>query len=229
MHCHQVWDHQRKGDPSFKNEDARKVYPLAENLGMTLDVDRPRVVKSVQSKSAAARAGIRARDVVVSANDVPIYSGADLSWVLHYLKDGARLVLKTERGSRSRTARLRLTGTWRERPIQWRGSMWPLRPSPGFGGEMLSDKDRRTLGLRPGTFAFRIRYVVTWGNNAWGQNARKAGIRKGDVVVGAGGKNDFSTVLDFHEWFRMTQKSGSVIQIDLIRGGKRLKVKLPIA
>src|SRR6266542_5627516 len=49
-------------------------YPLPENLGLTLDVDRNNVVDSVQPGSPAAKAGIRPGAVVARAGDTPVYS-----------------------------------------------------------------------------------------------------------------------------------------------------------
>ena len=111
--------------------------------------------------------------------------------------------------------------------LAWRPSKWPLSPKPGFGGPELSASDLKRLGLPKGSFAFRISYLVTWGpHRHTGQNARKAGLRKGDIVTRVGGKNDFDSVGHFHAWFRLTRKVGEVVPIEILRAGKRKLVRM---
>ena len=98
--------------------------------------------------------------------------------------------------------------------------MWGMRPSPGFGGRELDDADKEKLGLS-GKFAFRVNYYD-------GDHARNAGIKKGDVVLSAGGKSDFQSHRHFHAWFRLTQKPGADCEIVLLRDGVRETVKLPV-
>lgn len=225
MHCHQAYDYLWRDDPSFEKKRATELYPLPENLGMTFDAARGNVVASVDPKGPAAQAGIKAKDAVVAINGVRVLSVADASWALHNAPKGDPIKVELARGE----VKVVPAGDWRARDISWRGSMWGLRPSPGFGGRPLKDGDLQAAGLRPGTFAFRVDYLVTWGDEAArGQNAMKAGIKKGDIVVSAGGKSSFASELDFQSWFRLTQKPGTEIEIGVLRVGKVVKIRLPI-
>jgi hypothetical protein len=107
--------------------------------------------------------------------------------------------------------------------------MWATSPKPGFGGGALEKAELKKLGLAEDAFAFRVRYLVTWGNDAYtGRNAMKAGIRKGDVVVSIDGKNDFESVRHYHSWFRLTRKIGSNASFEIIRKGNRKTILLPV-
>jgi len=87
----------------------------------------------------------------------------------------------------------------------------------------------KASGLPEDGFAFRIGYLVTWGDNArTGHNARSAGLRKGDIIVSVGGKDDFESVAHFHTWFRFTQEIGTKIPVVRIRKGKRTTITLPV-
>src|SRR5262249_16872879 len=68
IHCHQVAEIQRdvaRADGHWARED-RWVYPLPENVGLTLEVDRGNSVKTVQADSPAAGAGLQPSDVLRS-------------------------------------------------------------------------------------------------------------------------------------------------------------------
>jgi membrane-associated protease RseP (regulator of RpoE activity) len=81
IHCHHVWVYGQKERPRFPAWRSPEI-PLPEKIGLTLDVDRGNVVRSVDPEGAAAKAGIRENDVVTAVNGVPVYSAADLSWFM---------------------------------------------------------------------------------------------------------------------------------------------------
>ncbi len=230
MHCHQVWDFQRRDLPAFSNAGATAVYPLPENLGFSLEVDRGNIVASVDPEGPAARAGLRAKDEVLAMNGTPVWSAADASWVLHNHSGGSPVLVDVQRAGARQQVKVVPQGDWRSRDISWRGSMWALRPATGFGGKRLDDAELQKLGLKAGTFAVRVNYIVDWdgADHPAGRNALKAGLRKGDVVLAAGGKRDFSGEMQFQTWFRLTQKPGTEIEIEILRDGKVVKLRIPI-
>src|SRR5262245_39330647 len=80
IHCHQVYDFrndERQTAGLWRLTDAW-VYPLPENVGLTLDPDHGHRVLSVAAGSAAARAGLRDGDVLVSLQGRAVSSLADL-------------------------------------------------------------------------------------------------------------------------------------------------------
>ena len=89
--------------------------------------------------------------------------------------------------------------------------------------------EKKALGVPEDHFAFRVTYMVTWGpNKHTGQNARQAGIRKGDVIVSVAGKYDFRDMNHYHAWFRLTQKVGTKVPVERIRNGKRETLQLKV-
>ncbi len=230
MHCHQVWDYERKDQGSYDKLQALRVYPLAENLGFSFDVDAGNVVASVAPAGFAAKAGLKAGDEVVEANGTPVYSSADLSWVLHRMKDGETAALKVKRAGSASTVSIRPTGDWRSRDIYWRGSMWAIQPTPGFGGKELDPAELAKAGLKPGSWAIKVRYIVTWGGESHeaGKSAVRAGLKVNDLVVGVAGKSDFDSELAFQAWYRLNQKAGSVVDLEILRDGKRMTLKLTV-
>src|SRR5262249_54120550 len=57
-------------------------YPLPDNLGLILEIDRGNVVERVEPDSPAARAGLRVGDVVQWLNEISIHSIADAQYAL---------------------------------------------------------------------------------------------------------------------------------------------------
>src|SRR4051812_41209874 len=85
IHCHQVYEFRRdelKSAGKFVRDDLW-VYPLPQNVGVTLDVKQGNRVATVASGSTAEKAGLKAGDLLQSVNAVPIASFADVQYGLH--------------------------------------------------------------------------------------------------------------------------------------------------
>ena len=86
------------------------------------------------------------------------------------------------------------------------------------------------LSIDAATFAFRVDYLVDWGEHAHrGRTARAAGLQKNDVVVAFAGKSDFLSMDHFHAWVALTCNAGADTEIVVLRGKKRrvLRYALP--
>jgi serine protease Do len=237
-HCHFVFDadrEQRMADGTW-SRDLIWRWPPPGRVGLTLNPEQPESVQDVRRGSPAAVAGLRAGDRLLRVGEQRILSHADLSWVLEDTPaEGARLAVAYEREGRSATTNLELAAGWREgTPLEfsWRPSKWQLRPRPGFGGPSLEAEERRELGLPPDGIAFRVNYIVTWGPDPrYGRNARDAGIRQGDVVVGValdGQAVDLNGPEHLHSWWRLTRQPGETVELEILRGGRRRTLELPV-
>lgn len=235
MHCHFVYDAERTDAQENGTWTADRIWrwPPPERLGVRLDSrDPPRVVE-VRSGSPADAAGIEPGDRLAKLGAQRVLSEADVEWVLESAPWGAtKVAFEVERGGAKRQGELALADGWKrgdELSFAWRPSMWGLRPNPGFGGRDLSPDDKAKLGLARDAFAFKVGYVIDWGDHAEdGKSAAKAGIKKDDVVVGAGGRRDFSSHQHFQAWFRLTRKAGEKVEVVVLRAGREEKLELPV-
>jgi hypothetical protein len=232
IHCHTIHDWMTRAaqrEKRWKYNDAFR-YPDPIQIGLKLDKERQNRITGIEKDSAAARAGLRAQDTLLTASGQRILTIADLQFVLHQAQWQGRLDVTFLKEGQAKRATITLEENWKVATPEvyaWRSSKWPLSPKPGFGGKPLTRAEREQLGV--GKFAFRVGYLVTWGPNAHtGRNAAKAGIRKGDIVYRVGGKSDFLDMHHYHAWVRLKHKPGDKLEVLLIRNGKRLTIDLPL-
>jgi hypothetical protein len=236
IHCHMVNDahrEQAREEGRYSREAVLGMWPLPDKVGVLLDLEEPMRIARVAADSAAARAGLEAGDALVRLEGQRLRTQPDIQWVLeNAAAAGASLALEYEHGGAPKRTQLILEDGWKAADavsFSWRASMWQLRPRPGFGGQLLNEEAREGLRLAPGAFALKVGYLVDWGDEGYtGRNASKAGVRKGDVILSAAGKSDFSSELHFQSWFRFTQKPGTKVPIELLREGKRVTIELPV-
>jgi len=237
IHCHTVNDTERdfeREQKRWSREATIGMWPRPEKIGLTLDRDEPRRVLAVAPDSAAFRAGIREGDRIERAGEEQVRSEADLQWALEKAPSGpAEVAIEYRRGEGPPVrAVIQLKEGWKlasELEFSWRASMWELRPRPGFGGREVAPEKRAGLGLAAAGMALEVTYIVDWGDDAaTGENIKKAGLRKGDVVLSVAGKSDFASELHFQTWFRYTRKPGERVEFEVLRDGARRKLEITV-
>jgi S1-C subfamily serine protease len=223
MHCHQVKEALNNESVS-KGEWVRDMawrYPLPENVGLELEVDRGNVVKAVRGKSPAAAAGLAAGDVVRRLNGVPVHSLADVQFALDVATKKAAIEIAWQRGEKALRGTLSLPEGWRKGDVSWRPSLQRLVPSARLYGADLTAEEKKALGLGAKQLAFRQKDSVP-------DQAREAGIRGGDVIVGLDGR---SLEMDVDEFLRYVQRGylvGDTVTVNVLRGGKRLNLPMTL-
>lgn len=221
IHCHtakeMIYDDlDRKGQ--WRRELVYR-YPLPDQLGLILDVDRGGTVKKVLPDSPAARLGLRRDDIIVRIADVPIHSFGDTQFALDGAPETGTLPLVWMRGKTKLEGKLSLPKGWRVHDFSWRASMWRSVASLPLFGYDLNAQERKKLRLRPKQLAFRQRDKVH-------RDAFAAGFRGGDIILGIEGKKldmDFNA---FYRYVRDNYVAGDVIRIRLLRNGKEMTLPL---
>jgi hypothetical protein len=125
MHCHNVWEGLRdraRTDGTFTLESLF-VYPLPENIGLTLDVERGNEVVAVKPESPAARAGIEPGDVLTRIGTTGIRSQADVTHALHLAPQEGEVALLWRRNEKRHEAIASLARGWKRTELSWRASM----------------------------------------------------------------------------------------------------------
>ncbi len=223
IHCHQVYDFRREAAleaGTWRREDAW-VYPLPENLGLTLAVEQGNRVQAVLADSPAGRAGLHPGDVFQMIDRLPVASIADVQYALNRTPAHGSIAVSWQRAGRSMTGELRPAAGWRETDLSWRTSLRRLGPPPSVHGEDLTPEEKKALGLSPARLAFRQGNFVT-------KAARQAGIQQNDIILGVDNKVLDMTVGQFGVHIRLNYQVGDTITFNLLRNGRRLDVPLKL-
>jgi S1-C subfamily serine protease len=173
----------------------------------------------VQPKSAAAKAGLRAKDVLRRVNGQSIASIADLQYALNKAPKKGLLSVAWNDGADDKTALLPLPANWRKTDVSWRWSLKSLSPNPSIIGDDLDLDARKKLGLEPRQLAYRQM-------NFLAPAARHAGLRANDVIVGIDDQAMTMTARQFETHIRLHYAVGDEITLNVLRGKDPIKVRL---
>jgi len=219
-HCHHAWTYSRKHEMDLGQWKKEKmfVYPLAENLGITLDLDQNTVVKS--AADPAAKAGVQPGDRVTALNGQRVLTPADISWILHNFPGGT-LKLEIDRDGSPATASMSLSGVeWRKRDLSWRESVNVLSPQAGFWAPELKPDEKQKLGLAANAIGLKVRTVNPNGP------AKPAGLKVDDVIVAVDGKTTDMTTDQLTQHIWMDLDKGSVLRLVVVRDRRQLPINI---
>lgn len=221
IHCHQIGDEIR--EEYFRRHEVLPdsilfPYPHPKSLGLTLDPKERATVIDVEPGSAAEKAGFQANDRIQTLAGQPLLSTADVQWVLHQTPaTGATVTAHILRNGQPLERSLKLDDGWRQRDeISWRSSSWNLRRR-GLGGFFavdLSADDRTKLKLDSGKMGFLIQHVGLYPPH---DVAHKAGLRKGDVLIGFDGRTDFTRETDLLKYALRDKRPGDTVKLQILR------------
>jgi S1-C subfamily serine protease len=223
MHCHQVKERlnanlKKTGDWT---RDLVWRYPLPENVGITLEVDRGNVVKKVTADSPAAAVGLQAGDRLGRLGNVPIHSFGDAQFALDQAPKTGILAVAWQRGDTLHEKAIALPDGWRKTDISWRPSVQHLVASLRLYGPDLGADERKTLGLSPTQLAFRQR-------DGLATQAREAGIQVGDIILGVDGRAMDTDAAGLIHHVQRHYLVGDVLTVQVLREGKRFDIKMPL-
>jgi len=221
IHCHQVNEFRRadaKAAGTWSRDDLW-VYPLPENVGLTIGVDRGDVVKVVAANSPAARTGIQAGDALVTLNGNAVASNADVQYALHKAPKAGMIPVEWRRGTSPMKGRLELAEGWRKTNLTWRASLLDILPSLPVSAEDLTAAEKKALGIPGKQAAFRQDKFVH-------STLKAVGLKAGDVVVALNGKPVEGTMDDFLGLVRREHLVGDTITLTVLREGKPIDLKV---
>jgi len=231
LHCHQVNDILREPAVAAKTFDKRRdfdVWPLPENVGLTLDRDHGLLVTNVVSGSAADKAGLKAGDVLGAAGGRRCFSQTDLRGALHRGPRGAgEIEVWWTRGSEVMSGKLIVDEGWRKTILDWRMSFAEGIASPRPGFFPLPVKSRRERFKIPTDKMAVSPYVGSETNG----HAYRGGLRGSDVVVAVNGESPNLIAREFLAWFTHKFDPGDQVKLSVLdqNGAQReVTYRLPL-
>ena len=194
-------------------------YPPPDKLGLILDVDRGNTTSEVVPNSPVASAGLKKGDVIETLNQVPVHTFGDAQFALDRAPKTGSIEVTWKRAGQLRSGRIDLPDRWRRTDISWRPSLQSLVASARVYGKDLTADEKKTIGLSARQLAFRQKDSVPL-------QARKAGVRPGDIVLGFDDRKLELSGYQFLTYVRRNYVQGETAIVNVIRDGKRLRLPM---
>ena len=223
IHCHQVNEFRRadaRAAGTWSRDDLW-VYPLPENVGLAIELDRGDVVKAVAVVSPAAKVGIKAGDRLMRLNGYSVSSNADVQYALHKAPKSGTIPVEWRSGTNQMEGSLQVAGGWRKTNLTWRSSLLDILPSLPISAEDLTAAEKRALGIPEKQAAFRQDKFVH-------STLKAVGLQAGDVVVTLNGKPVVGTMDDFLGLVRREHLVGDRITLGVLRDGKPVELTITL-
>ncbi len=224
IHCHDVKVAELR---HFQNQgkfsrDMVFTYPTPAAVGLRVDPKAQNKVDAVTPQSPADKAGVRAGDVLLSADGQRLLTLADFARVLELTPKESKLPLELRRGERNVRVTLELAGDWkRTKDPSWRESLHVAGPNAGFWGMKLKEEQRKKLGIAVDALAVQVTAI-------YGDHARQAALKNGDVVVEFDGHRRDMTIRQVHAHLQLQRNYGEEVVLVVLRDGKEHKLTLQL-
>jgi serine protease Do len=138
------------------------------------------------------------------------------------------VVAMVKRGVAIEQLTLTLPAGWRRAgDLSWRASSWGLRrmATGGLLLEELTADERAKAGAAEGGLALRVKHVGEYGAHA---AAKKAGFRKGDILIDFDGQADLKRETDLLRYGVTNRKPGARVPVTVLRNAEKLTLTLPM-
>ena len=235
IHCHQIGEAQREIHWYDRKPIPDKIlypFPMPDVLGLHFSPKHCAKVSKIASGSSAEKDGFRRADEILTLDGQPITSIADVQWVLHRAPENTTLPVTVDRHGEEVDLTLTLNPGWRKgSDISWRTTTGELR-LVALGGMVLkdlSDTERQRNGLGNTEMALNVETVSRRGRRSSGQtNAQRAGIRRGDIIVGYGDRTDRLTESGIIAYVLQEAPQAKTLPVKLLRNGEQVAVELSL-
>jgi serine protease Do len=204
----ELYGHVTRGKLGVTIQDVNQG--LADSFG--LPKPSGALISSVDPDGAAAKAGIRAGDVILRMDGKDVVQPTDLAVMVAELKPAAKATLQIWRDGAARDISVTM-GEFKDNAVA----------SSGASGEA---HGKLGLVVRPATAEERMQGNFKGGvivSEATGPTAQ-AGIEPGDVVLSLNGK----PVENLAQMRELVEKSGKHVALLVLRGGARLFVPIDL-
>ncbi len=193
-------------------------FPEFERLGIEVDIPKGLIIKN--SSSTAAEAGLLPGDLIRSINNHPILTVADLQHRLNQVqRESRKLPISVLRAGKSVSALIDLPSNWWFTDLIHRN--WTVNPLVHFDEEILTADQKKKLNLPADNFASRITHVPV---EALLEESHE--MEEGDIIVAVAGQSLDPLGLGAKIHIKLNHKSGSSLEVTILRGSKRLTVPL---
>ncbi len=194
------------------------IQPLTAEAAKELGLHNTRgaIVSQVFKNSAAAKAGIKPGDIIVSVNGKPIQSSNDLPYIISSMRPGTKVKLGIIRNGKKMTVEVVL-GT---RPGQAQLSAETMgntvyKTKFGFSVSNITPQLRAKYGIK-------VKHGVVIVSVDPKSFAAMVGVQPGDVIV----KLNYKKVNNLADFERIIKKAKDVIFLHIVRGSTHIFITI---
>ena len=235
IHCHQIGEAQREihwYDRKPIPDEVLYPFPMPNVLGFHFSPKHRAKISKIESGSAAEKDGFRRADEILTLDGQPIISVADVQWVLHRSQENTTVPATVDRHGEEVNLTLTLNSGWRQgTDISWRTTTGELR-LVALGGmvlEDLSDAERQRNGIGETEMALNVKTVSRRERRSNTEsNAQKAGIRRGDIIIGYGDSTDRLTESGIIGYVLQEEPQAKTLPVKFLRNGEQVEVELSL-
>ena len=221
VECHLIGDFQnlhREKDGKLDKLTHLFRSPDIKTLGIQLDVPKGLVVKDV--RNAAEAAGLKPGDRIAKWNGTAVWTFADLQYQYDKVNRRAKEVRFTvDRGGEFIELTAALPVRWWWTDLRFRQSS--IDPRLYFEDRPLPDAEKQKLGLKADGFASEVKYVAEFA-----KTMKSHALQVGDVIFGVDGVERDDDANTAELYLKLHKTPGDSAMLDVLRGGKRLKMPL---
>lgn len=221
VECHLIGDYQivhRERDGQLDKLTHMYRSPDIVTLGIQLEVPKGLVVK--EARDAVAAAGMKSGDRITALNGTPVWTFGDLQY--HYDKvprNAERIQMTVEREGQPIELSIVLPQRWWWTDLTFR--QWTIEPRLYFDSRALTEEEKQRLRLERSGFASAVTHV-----DMFAEMTKSHELRVGDIVFGVDGveRDEVANTVDL--FIKLRKTAGETVILNVIRDGKRTKMKL---
>jgi serine protease Do len=221
VECHLIGDYLAQDQEKAGALDKIKTLwpsPDLKTLGIHLDAPKGLVVG--KTEGAAARAGMRAGDLITAFNQTPVLTFGDLQFLYGKLSRNASAIeLTVERGGNARTLTLKLPIEWWYTDTSFR--FWTVEPMIYFTSKPLAPDRKREFGFEANGFASEVTDV-----DPLGKSLKLHTLRPGDIIYAVAGMATSKLTRNIELYIKLTTRAGESVQLKLLRDGRPMEMTL---
>jgi hypothetical protein len=221
VECHLIGDfdnQQREAEGTLDKPMQMYRSPDIKTIGIILDVPKGLVVKEVSGP--VAEAGMLPGDRIAALDGTPVWTFADLQYRYDQVPRAAKSVrLTVDRGGRPAELTVSLPKLWWWTDIRYR--QLTIDPRLYFESRPLTEEEKKANGLAADGFASAVKYV-----DAMAGMLKSHSLEVGDIVYAVDGatRDEYATTAEFY--IKLRKNAGDDVMLDVLRGGKRLRMPL---
>lgn len=235
IHCHQIGEAQREihwYDRKPVPDEVLYPFPMPEVLGLYFSPKHRAKISKIAPGSSAEKDGFKRADEILMLAGQSIISIADVQWVIQRSKENTTLPSKVKRHGEEIDLNLTLNPGWRKKSdLSWRTTTYELR-LVALGGmilEDLLDSKREQSNIGNDGMALNVKEIMRRNRRQNSQtNAQKAGIRRGDIIVGFSDRTDRVSESNIIGYVLQDKAEAKSLPVKLIRNGEEIVVNLSL-